>query len=310
MSGNDPKESFLLSPEERFPALQRFSHSAMATRWEIFIINENHSYAAQAAAAAFEELDRLEGELSRFLENSDISRLNRQPAGEAMLLGLDAFSCLEKGLTMAELTGGAFDISAGSLYPAPAHEKVISAKAFLKNAKEHHPPLIMDRETLSAARTFDEVVLDLGGIGKGYGVDRIAELLREWDLERVLVHGGASTALALEPPPDRSSWPLSISRPGKGGEVLADLLLHRRALAGSGLAKGPHIVDPRSGRTAKKRRAAWALAPDGATADALSTAFIIMDKDEIASLCGRLYGTRGFILAPGTGRDEDELVIL
>ena len=56
--------------------------------------------------------------------------------------------------------------------------------------------------------------LDLGGIGKGFAVDQMAALLEEWGLERSLVHGGWSSVLALEPPPDRDGWPLSMSAPG------------------------------------------------------------------------------------------------
>jgi len=71
--------------------MKRFCHEAMATTFEVIIVYDDDRYARQAAAAAFDEVDRLEGELSRFIENSDITRINNLPANEPLRLGLDAF---------------------------------------------------------------------------------------------------------------------------------------------------------------------------------------------------------------------------
>ena len=74
--------------------IHRFAHEAMATTFEIFIQHKNARYARQAAAAAFMELDRLEGELSRFIDNSDISRINNLNVNQSLRIGLAAFECL------------------------------------------------------------------------------------------------------------------------------------------------------------------------------------------------------------------------
>jgi thiamine biosynthesis lipoprotein len=95
--------------------MKRFSHEAMATTFEIIIVHEDERYAQQAAAAAFDEVDRLEGELSRFIENSDISRINNLPANQPLRLGLDAFECLQLSRRIYAETNGAFDITIGPL---------------------------------------------------------------------------------------------------------------------------------------------------------------------------------------------------
>ena len=98
------------------PNKHRFAHQAMATIFEIIIEHKDSRYARQAAFAAFDELDQLEAELSRFIENSDISRINNLPAKKSLRLGLPAFECLHLCSHIYTETNGAFDITIGSLY--------------------------------------------------------------------------------------------------------------------------------------------------------------------------------------------------
>ena len=107
---------FVRSDCSSLAQVKRFSHEAMATTFEILIVHEDDLYARQAAMAAFAEVDRLEEELSRFIENSDISRINELPAGESLPLGLDTFECLKISVRMYAETDGAFDITIGSLF--------------------------------------------------------------------------------------------------------------------------------------------------------------------------------------------------
>jgi len=89
------------------PDLHRFSHQAMAATFEIFICHKDNLYAKHAAHAAFEELDRLEADLSRFIENSDISRINTLEPHRPLPIGTPAFQCLQLCLALCEQTNGA-----------------------------------------------------------------------------------------------------------------------------------------------------------------------------------------------------------
>ena len=95
--------------------MKRFSHEAMATTFELLIVHEDKRYASQAAVAAFDEVDRLENELSRFLENSDVTRINNLPAHQSLQLGLDTFECLKIAKRIYNETNGAFDVTIGTL---------------------------------------------------------------------------------------------------------------------------------------------------------------------------------------------------
>jgi len=245
-----------------------FRHEAMATLFEIAIAGHPEAYARQAAAAAFRELDRLEGELSRYVETSDIARANRLGAGESTRLGPDAFECLLLAADAALATGRAFD---------PAY------------ATHHGPgpitgplPFTLDPANHTLTSTAARLHLDLGAIGKGFALDRMADVLREWSLPSGCLNSGGSTVLALEPPPAEAGWPVGIG----DGTAARVLLLHHTALSGSGVAvKGTHITNPRTGADAIRTTRTWAMAASAAMADALSTAFFVMGEPEIASFC-------------------------
>ncbi len=270
--------------------MHRFAHHAMATTFEILIHHEDATYAQQAAWEAFRRLDQLEQELSRFIENSDISRINNLPAQEPLPLGLAAFECLDRCAKLSDETGGAFDITIGPLLDCwlnedktgriPSDEELEQARQrtgthlYQLHAAEHTVELLAS-----------PVHIDLGGFGKGYAVDQLAELLGEWSIEVALIHGGSSSVLALGAPPGMAGWPLSLSHPANRQTTLAHLHLQDRALSGSGLEKGPHIIDPRSGCPVEGVMAAWTSAPTAATADALSTACMVMTPEEVAAYC-------------------------
>src|SRR3990170_445606 len=90
------------------PGVRRFSPEAMATVFEVLAVHPDERYAAQAAQAAFDVVDRLERELSRFLPNSDVGRINRLGAGDRTRVGSSAMECLVIARHVLDLTGSAF----------------------------------------------------------------------------------------------------------------------------------------------------------------------------------------------------------
>ncbi len=251
------------------PDALRYSHDAMATTFEIFIVHKDSDYAEQAAWAAFDELDRLEQELSRFVENSDISRLNVLPSNQSLLLGPEAFNCLRLAQQIYHETDGAFDVTIGSLMTCLLNkDKSLRSptQEELKLAREitglHL--VLLDESEFTAHLAREGIQVDLGGIGKGYAVDRMAALLREWGIDAALIHGGCSSILAMDGPPGTKGWPLTISNPDNRKDILVRIDLKNQALSGSGLRKGRHIIDPRTARPVKDKVASWVLVEPGA----------------------------------------------
>ena len=272
--------------------IHRFAHKAMATVFEIFIQHENAGYAEQAAFEAFYELDRLEQELSRFIPNSDISRINHLAQNETIRLGEAAFECVQQCLALHADTRGAFDITVGPLVDiwrnkdksprTPSAEELEAARLrvgmqhFNLNEEEHSITLLNEHQ----------VGLDLGAFGKGYAVDCVVEFLREWSIETSLIHGGMSSIFALGAPFEHmNGWPIAINNPWQRAQTLTTLVLRERAVSGSGLEKGQHIIDPRSAHPIIGLRTAWAAAPTAAMSDGITTAFMIMSNEEVERYC-------------------------
>src|SRR4026209_121017 len=134
-----------LDPPGGLRDVRRFAHGAMATVYEVCATHADHLYAAQAAQAMFDLVDRLERELSRFLPNSDITRINHLETGESTRVTPSTLECLVIARHMFDLTGGAFDVSIGSGLPS----------------------LELDVENCVVRAKTRGVRLDLGGIGKG-----------------------------------------------------------------------------------------------------------------------------------------------
>jgi thiamine biosynthesis lipoprotein len=265
----------------------------MATTFEFRVRHAEPVYARQAARAAFAEIDRLETLLSRFHEGGDIWRINHAATGEHVVISEECHACLLQALQLHELTGGAFDVTIGA-----AADLVKSAG---KNRAVPEPDALQDILDRRAASTIalspDNFVvevtqpgasLDLGAIGKGFALDAAAALLREWEIENALLGAGGSSILAMgaeSDAPAAGGWTVNL----RGETRSAPLVLHDYALGASGTGgQGNHIIDPRRRSQAYAHIRAWALAPAAAAADALSTAWMTMNRDEIAGVVAGL----------------------
>ena len=292
------------------PNAGRFAHRAMATVFEIVVVHEDLVYGEQCAHEAFREVDRLEQALSRFVENSDISRINNAAVGKPVRVGIDAFECLEHCVELSAETNGACDVSIGALsdyWSSVAASGRPPAPDRLAELREGTGMLQIDfdAEQHAVTRRSDLVSIDLGGYGKGYAVDRMAEVLGDWDIGSALIHGGTSSVLAIGSPPEQRGWPMTLRDPSAPDRVIERFDLQDLAMSGSGLAKGNHIIDPRTGHPAAGARAAWTISRTAAAADALSTAFMIMSAEEIREYCDRHGETRAVVISASSENAED-----
>jgi thiamine biosynthesis lipoprotein len=295
--------------------IHRFSHDAMATVFEIFIIHDDARYAAQAAWAAFDKLDNIEQSLSRFIENSDISQINSLSAHKSLQLGPDAFQCLHLATEIYHQTDGAFDVTIGPLLDCWLTEDKIlrtPSKNQLTLARRHTGMNLveLDEAGLTVQLSAGPVLLDLGGIGKGYAVDQMGYLLRDWSIDTALIHSGHSSVLALDAPPQRKGWPVTLTDPRYPKQTLAHPCLRNCSLSGSGLQKGPHIIDPRTAQPVEAKLAAWASTLSAATADALSTAFMVMSCPQTEKYCRRHSDTLAMlVLQDKTAKTQKDKIL-
>jgi thiamine biosynthesis lipoprotein len=244
--------------------IHRFNHHAMATQFQIRITDEQKTYAAQTAQAAFAVTDELESHLSRFRANSDIAQIAQLAPGEKLRVSEPVFTCLDLAKKMELATRGAFSVTAAALQSQPAP-----------------PQWTLLPEQFSLRCDGGRLEFDLGAIGKGFALDRMAEVLREWSCPAFLLIAGGSSILAGDAPAGTAGWSCGLGDDNSPRRYW----LKNISLSGSGLTvKGKHIFDPRTGRPAQRQHRAWALTATAAESDALSTACMVLDETEITAV--------------------------
>jgi thiamine biosynthesis lipoprotein len=298
--------------------LHRFEHEAMTTTFEVIIAGQEAGYARSAAAMVFSEIDRLDSLLNRYNPGSDVARINALRPGETVRVAADVLECLMLAATVWNDTEGAFDVTAGALVdcrrdPDGTPRTPDAAELEAARRKVGMERLILNPTDFTVGLRGDRpgaVTVDLGGIGKGYALDKVEDILSDWDIVNELVNGGTSTVLAIgtERPEDlpgdgKPGWRVGVG--GRWGEAagLDTILLRDAALSGSGPdLKGEHIVDPRSGRPDRRHEAAWARCPSATVSDALSTAFILMPEEAIRAYCRAHPEVEAFVVPRDSNR--------
>lgn len=254
--------------------VHRFDHEAMNTLFSLRIDHPDRGLAYRAANACFQRLDRIEGFLSRYRDDSDVSRINALAQGESLFIDDDTYACLQLAVQASAATGGLFDVTLGARIE---HRKQDAAG---------EPPGLRGKVTLSPDRpliTCDEPgrQIDLGGIGKGFALDRMAEILREHDVTSALLSCSGSTLLAFGP----KQWPVVL----RGDSAQHKLELSNEALSSSGTAfQGAHVVHPDQAEFTYSFPRIWVVAEQAGTADAFSTACLIMNEDELVEFCAAI----------------------
>ena len=259
-----------------------FNHHAMATLFQVRLADQEKTYASQAAQAAFALTDELEAHLSRFRASSDISQIAQLASGESLRLSEPIFACLETAKQMETATRGAFSVTAAALKSQPV------------------PPCwTLLKENFSIRCDAGRLEFDLGAIGKGFALDRMAEVLREWDCPSFLLVAGGSSILAGDAPAGMLGWSCGLG----DDHSLQRYWLTNGSLSGSGLAvKGRHIFDPRTGAAAQRNQRAWAFTGSAAESDALSTACMVWTEAEAAEIVGESQAWLVFLEEPGAWR--------
>lgn len=290
------------APAEDAPefALLRFARRAMATTFEL-LLPLGTPAALETADAVLDELHRLEDQLTVYHDGSEVSRLNRLAASRPIVVEDRLFQLLQHCARLTDETEGAFDITAGPLIKAWGffrRQGRVPAECERVQARERvgmkHVRLDPQRRTVAYAKPGVEI--NLGSIGKGHALDRLGELLRsEWGIRSALVHGGASSVLALGAEPGTGrGWLVGVRHPWRPERRIAQVRLKDQALGTSaatfqhlyhnGKNLG-HVLDPRTGWPAQGIASATARAPTAADADALATAFFIHGVDWTKAYC-------------------------
>lgn len=267
--------------------------------------------AKRALSRAKAETLRLERLFSRFLPSSEIGRLNACAGTESVCLSPETWDLLSFAVEMSRLSGGCFDITVGPLtrlWSAHLSGKPIPEAAELQAAAAlvGCQFLRLDAAGKTARLAKPGQSVDLGGIGKGYAADRIAEVFRNHGIACALTNFGGNVA-AVGARPDGSPWRIGIRHPRRPDCLLGAVEVADRSVVTSGDdqrcrldAQGRryhHIVDPATGRPSEAGLVSvTVIAPSSTTADALSTCLFLSGPEKGKALLVKFPGIQAILV--------------
>jgi thiamine biosynthesis lipoprotein len=289
------------------PQLHSRTALIMGTVVEIKAFSTNERQLDRAISAAFAEMRRVEELFSSTRPESEISRLSA--AGGPFKASKETVRLLRIGQRIARLSDGAFEMGLGRLKELWAIETEtprVPTEQQIREALERVGPEDLQIDGPIVRKADPELRIDLGGIAKGYAVDRAIEILREAGVHSAAVNAGGDIRLLG----DRNGkpWRIGIQHPRKPGAVLVTLPLAERAVVTSGDyerffekdgIRYHHIFDPLSGRPARLCQSVTVVAADAATADALATAVFVLGPIKGLQLLEQQEGVEGLLVTAG-----------
>lgn len=256
-----------------------FSKHATATTWTVALFLEDKHEAERIADEAFALIEVLENELSRFKTGGDIVRINRMEADETITISRDTYDCLREAMVLSAMTNGAFDLAMGTVMDA-VRSRGGSIGSDVLSSFESQGQLIVHEHEAAVTCVAPGMNIDLGGIGKGFIIDRVANFLKEdHNVECAMIDGNSSIYAWHN---GETQWRFRI---GNEKEFRRIDLNGYSISCSSFSEKGAHIIDPRKKEFAPVEKQVWSFAPRAAWADALSTAFMILNEKEIEDCC-------------------------
>ncbi len=266
----------------------------MACAYSIVVAAKTKQKLAAAVTAAFDEVDRIDRLMSHYKPESPLSQLNRKAYPEAVKVDPELFDFIAECLRYSRESDGAFDITVGPLMKAWGFfrgEGRMPKAAELAEARSkvgwQNVILENQERTIRFARA--GVELDLGGIAKGYAVDKAVEVLKRNGITRALVSACGSTIYGLGTPPGENGWEVKLRDPVSSQKTAMTVWLKDRALSVSGSyekffdlggKRYSHIFDPRTGWPVQGVLSVAVLTDTGTSGDALDNVFYVRGSEE------------------------------
>jgi thiamine biosynthesis lipoprotein len=265
-------------------------HYQMGTYLELTIWHPEPEVAKRLIRDSVQEVHRLEEILSNFDPESAVSRFNEQAGSGKIQLDPDLFRLLRTARRFSALTDGYFDVTVGplmELWRETASRGILPDRntlmTTLRQVGYQKLKLYDDGE---ARLLRPGMKIDLGGIGKGYAVDRVVERLRAARVNAALINFGGSSIYAIGTPPGEQGWPIGIQ--GTEGLLRGVIWLRDVALSTSGsmghfwtigAKKYGHLINPRNGLASSEPRMATVISPTATAGEALTKPLVLLGKN-------------------------------
>ncbi len=296
--------------------LVQVGRCAMACQFEVLLNARQHDAATEHAITALDLVDMLEEQLSVYRHRSEVSQLNAVAQHRPVRVERRLFGLLQHAQDLHRMTDGAFDVTMGpliQLWRAARREGRLPSDAAIRRALDSVGAGKLRLDPVDQSVQFGEagVSIDLGGIGKGYALDRCADGLAAAGVDHYLIHGGSSSILARgqrQSGTDRMGWTVGVQHPLRPDRRLLELQLCDCAVGTSGAGthqffvqskRYGHILDPRTGYPVEGVLSTTVVSPQAADADALSTAFYVLGVEQVERYCAEHPEVAVLMTTPG-----------
>ncbi len=305
-----------------------YSKRAMGCQFQFLFNATQYPLAADAVAKAFDVIESLEGEMSIYRSDSAVARLNQAAVGNPIDFSRSAYKCFELAVQVSKDTGGAFDISSGTLtelWGFEARQPLVPDSAQISEAaaKVDYRKIRLHPLTHQVSLQAPGMRINLGGIGKGHALDVCTSLLLDAGIHDFVIHGGQSSISArgirkqLDATPGGvMGWTIGLTDPLHANTRLRETQLFNRCMGTSGSARQAlfhqgnrlsHIIDPRTGWPGTGTISSTVFSDSAAKADAIATAFCVMELAEINSFCQNHSDISAVIMYRETKRHKVEM---
>lgn len=278
----------------------------MGTRVEVQLWSDDPAAARTLLDGAMAEFDRIEALMSTYIDSSEMSRVNKHAYDQPQEVSAELFALLQEALRMSELTGGAFDItfdSIGELYDFRAGIKPTEQDIAEQLDTIDYRLVELDEGSSTVTFTAAGVRINLGGIAKGYAVERVIKLLADAGVEHALATAGGDTRL-LGDRRDKP-WIVGIRDPNDNDAIFTRLALNDEAISTSGdyerffIEDGKryhHILRPTDGKPVEGVRSVTVIGPNATMTDGLSTSIFVMGPEAGLAMVAKLPGYEAVVI--------------
>jgi FAD:protein FMN transferase len=288
--------------------VERVQDGIMGTRIVVELWAGDAAAGKRAVDAVLAEMRRIDAAMSTYKPDSEVSQINARAARDPVEVSEELFELLQTALEFSRITEGAFDItyaSVGFMYDFQKHVKPSEADIELALRAVNYRHVVLDADTRTVRFSQTGVRIDLGGIGKGYALDRGIAILRSMGIEHALVAAGGDSRIIggrLGKP-----WIVGIRHPDDKDKIIATIPVVDAAMSTSGDyerffdedgRRYHHILDPRTGRSASKVRSASILASTATRSDGLSKTAFVLGPERAMEIYDRLEDVDAVLVTP------------
>jgi thiamine biosynthesis lipoprotein len=274
------------------PGKLTYTDKAMGTYVTVWFWTDKEADAAKAAEAVFKEMKRIDAEMTTWTDTSEVSRINQNAGKKPVKVSDETFAVIARAQDVSKKSGGVFDISVGAFHglwkfdedmdgslPDPKDVKARLALVGYKN-------IVLDKRKKTVFIKRKGMSITLGGIAKGYAVDKCVALLDKLGFHDFMVQAGGDMYISGKK--GNEPWVVGIRDP-RGTELFAGMPIENHSFSTSGdyergfVKEGiryHHILDPHTGQPARKSRSVTIRAKDAFTADAWSKVMFILGWQE------------------------------